>query len=672
MEGKVEAVRFARERDVPFLGICLGLQCAVIEFARNVCGLEGANSSEFDPATPHPVIDLLPEQKDVTDLGASMRLGAQPCYLEPGTRAAAAYGADVVEERHRHRYEVNPAYHDILRDAGLVTSGSSQKGRLTEIIELPEHPFFVAGQFHPELRSRPTRPHPLFRDFVGGRSGRTDPASRGGRADRRHRLSRMPEPLGARRAWEGRWLSVWLEDWPGLDAYETVRKHDAVGIVPRTPDGDVLLVRQFRPPVRDALTEIPAGLLDVEGEDAMTCAGRELFEETGFHAETLTFLGGAYLSPGFTDEYMHLFAARTALGARGGAGARHRGGADAVRRRGRGRTRGTVPQRQHRPGAPARCGAAGAVIDPAVQRFLDQLTVERGLSPNTIAAYRRDLARYAAFLEHRGIASPDEVEPADVRSFVASISAATHGPDEAPVCGDVRRARALGRAVVPPVPRPRRRDRSRPERGRGPAEAASRAAASAVGRRGPRRRRGARPDPPGGDAGPCHPRAAVRGRPADLRAHGAGRRRRRSAGRVRTGPREGRQGTRRPGGPLRPGRRPDLPHAGPTGLRYAVAPAARCSSTPGAAASRRQSCAQILTRAAETAGIERRVTLHDLRHSFATHLLDGGADVRVVQELLGHASVATTQIYTLVTKEHLREVYYSSHPRARRGSGKGG
>jgi len=166
VEGKVEAVRFARERAVPFLGICLGLQCAVIEFARDVCGLEGANSSEFDPATPHPVIDLLPEQKDVTDLGASMRLGAQPCYLEPGTRAAAAYGADVVEERHRHRYEVNPAYHRILADAGLVTSGSSQKGRLTEIIELPDHPFFLAGQFHPELRSRPTRPHPLFRGFV--------------------------------------------------------------------------------------------------------------------------------------------------------------------------------------------------------------------------------------------------------------------------------------------------------------------------------------------------------------------------------------------------------------------------------------------------------------------------------------------------------------------------
>jgi CTP synthase len=167
VEGKIAAVRYARERGIPFLGICLGLQCAVIEFARNVVGLPGADSSEFDPACTDPVIDLLPEQKDVTDLGASMRLGAQPCYLEPGTRAAEAYGADVVEERHRHRWEVNPAYHEALRGAGLVISGTSQKGRLAEIIELPGHPFFVAGQFHPELRSRPTRPHPLFRGFVG-------------------------------------------------------------------------------------------------------------------------------------------------------------------------------------------------------------------------------------------------------------------------------------------------------------------------------------------------------------------------------------------------------------------------------------------------------------------------------------------------------------------------
>ena len=166
VEGKVDAVRFARERGIPFLGICLGLQCAVVEFARNVCGLDGANSSEFDPATPHPVIDLLPEQKNVTDLGATMRLGAQPCHLVPGTVAAKAYGDDVVSERHRHRFEVNPAYHDVIARGGMVISGTSHDGRLAEIVELPEHPFFVAGQFHPELRSRPTRPHPLFREFV--------------------------------------------------------------------------------------------------------------------------------------------------------------------------------------------------------------------------------------------------------------------------------------------------------------------------------------------------------------------------------------------------------------------------------------------------------------------------------------------------------------------------
>ena len=167
VEGKVAAVRYARERGVPFLGICLGLQCAVIEFARHVCGLEGANSSEFDPATSHAVIDLLPEQKNVTDMGATMRLGAQPCYIVPGTLAERCYEVPVVEERHRHRWEVNPAYHETLQQAGMLLSGNSHNGRLTEIIELPDHPFFIAGQFHPELRSRPTRPHPLFREFVG-------------------------------------------------------------------------------------------------------------------------------------------------------------------------------------------------------------------------------------------------------------------------------------------------------------------------------------------------------------------------------------------------------------------------------------------------------------------------------------------------------------------------
>ncbi len=178
VEGKVAAVRYARERQVPFLGICLGLQCAVIEFARHVCGLEGANSSEFDPATPHAVIDLLPEQKNVTDMGATMRLGAQPCYIVPNTLAEKCYGLPVVEERHRHRWEVNPAYHDALQEGGMVLSGNSHSGRLTEIIELPDHPFFIAGQFHPELRSRPTRPHPLFREFVSAaqahRRARTD------------------------------------------------------------------------------------------------------------------------------------------------------------------------------------------------------------------------------------------------------------------------------------------------------------------------------------------------------------------------------------------------------------------------------------------------------------------------------------------------------------------
>ena len=172
VEGKVDAIRYAREHGVPFLGICLGLQCAVIEFARNVCGLEGANSCEFDPATPHPVIDLLPEQKNVTDLGGSMRLGAQPCHLVPGTLAERCYGEQVVYERHRHRFEVNPAYHETLLAAGLLFSGHSPDGRLVEIIELPDHPFFMAGQFHPELRSRPTRPHPLFREFVGAAQAR--------------------------------------------------------------------------------------------------------------------------------------------------------------------------------------------------------------------------------------------------------------------------------------------------------------------------------------------------------------------------------------------------------------------------------------------------------------------------------------------------------------------
>ncbi len=167
VEGKVEAARFAREQQVPFLGICLGLQCAVIEVARNVAGLQGANSSEFDPEAPFPVIDLLPDQRGVADMGGTMRLGLYPCRLLKGSQAERAYGDGLIFERHRHRYEVNTRFRRRLEEAGLVLSGTSPDGRLVEIVELPDHPWFVAGQFHPEFRSRPTRPHPLFRDFIG-------------------------------------------------------------------------------------------------------------------------------------------------------------------------------------------------------------------------------------------------------------------------------------------------------------------------------------------------------------------------------------------------------------------------------------------------------------------------------------------------------------------------
>ncbi len=166
IEGKIEAVRFARENNIPFFGICLGLQCAVIEFARNVAGLQGANSAEFESNAEHKVVDVLPGQ-DLASLGGTMRLGAYPCKLTPGSKAADAYGAELIYERHRHRYEVNPRMRRRLEDAGLVCSGESPNGTLVEIIELAGHPWFVAGQFHPEFKSRPDRPHPLFRDFVG-------------------------------------------------------------------------------------------------------------------------------------------------------------------------------------------------------------------------------------------------------------------------------------------------------------------------------------------------------------------------------------------------------------------------------------------------------------------------------------------------------------------------
>ncbi|WP_026672772.1 CTP synthase [Alkalihalobacterium bogoriense] len=166
IEGKIHAIQYAREQKIPFLGICLGMQLASVEFARNVLGLEGANSAELNPQTNYPIIDLLPEQKDVEDMGGTLRLGLYPCKLQAGTVAHEAYNDQVIYERHRHRYEFNNEYRQQMEEAGFIFSGTSPDGRLVEIIEVADHPYFVASQFHPEFVSRPTRPQPLFRDFI--------------------------------------------------------------------------------------------------------------------------------------------------------------------------------------------------------------------------------------------------------------------------------------------------------------------------------------------------------------------------------------------------------------------------------------------------------------------------------------------------------------------------
>ena len=167
IEGKIKAAGFARRNNIPYLGLCLGLQVAVIEYARNVLSLENANSSEFDSQTPHPVIDLMHAQRSISDKGGTMRLGNWVCCLTPGTKAYKAYGEPIVFERHRHRYEFNNEYRKRMEARGLVVSGRSADNSLVEVVELKDHPWFVASQFHPEFKSRPTRPHPLFRDFVG-------------------------------------------------------------------------------------------------------------------------------------------------------------------------------------------------------------------------------------------------------------------------------------------------------------------------------------------------------------------------------------------------------------------------------------------------------------------------------------------------------------------------
>jgi CTP synthase len=166
IEGKISTARYARENKIPFLGICLGMQCAVIEFARNVCGLEGANSAEFDQETPYPVVHLMPDQEGVENKGGTMRLGTYPCQLAPESLVRKYYGQELIDERHRHRYEINNDYRDLLQKHGLKISGLSPDQKLVEIIELAQHPWFVACQFHPEFKSRPNRPHPLFAGLI--------------------------------------------------------------------------------------------------------------------------------------------------------------------------------------------------------------------------------------------------------------------------------------------------------------------------------------------------------------------------------------------------------------------------------------------------------------------------------------------------------------------------
>ena len=166
VEGKIKAIQYARENKIPFLGLCLGMQCAVIEFARHVCGMTDAHSTEFNPETAHPVIDLMRSQQGVEEKGGTMRLGAYPCKVAANTKTLEAYGENLIHERHRHRFEFNNEYRQELRQAGLVIAGTLPDDSLVEIVEVKDHPWFVGSQFHPELKSRPNNPHPLFRDFV--------------------------------------------------------------------------------------------------------------------------------------------------------------------------------------------------------------------------------------------------------------------------------------------------------------------------------------------------------------------------------------------------------------------------------------------------------------------------------------------------------------------------
>ena len=166
IEGKISTIRYARENNVPFLGLCLGMQMAIVEFARHVVGFDDAHSVELDETTTHPVIHLMPDQNGIEDIGGTLRLGSYPCVLDKSSKSFEVYGEELIHERHRHRYEVNNDYRDDLIKAGMKLSGISPDGRIVEMIEIPEHPWFIATQAHPELKSRPNRPHPLFREFI--------------------------------------------------------------------------------------------------------------------------------------------------------------------------------------------------------------------------------------------------------------------------------------------------------------------------------------------------------------------------------------------------------------------------------------------------------------------------------------------------------------------------
>ena len=326
IEGKLGALKFAREQGIPTLGLCLGLQCMVIEYARNVAGLEGASSSEFDPDTEFPVIATMAEQVDILDhgdMGGTMRLGLYPADLAEGSLAAELYGANRIEERHRHRYEVNNRYRDQIADAGLVFSGLSPDRNLVEYVELPRdvHPYYIATQAHPELRSRPTDPHPLFRGLVAPRSSVTVPASSS--------TSRMTERLLSRRAlrdepvdleviesdlvyegmvWDVRSETVRYGD--GQIVRQFVDHPGAAAIVAIDDDERVLLIQQYRHPIRHRDWEIPAGLLDVAGESPLETAQRELQEEVDLVAADWQPLVSVFTTPGGNDEVVHLFLAR--------------------------------------------------------------------------------------------------------------------------------------------------------------------------------------------------------------------------------------------------------------------------------------------------------------------------------------------------------------------------